>query len=78
LDQEPRSVYRFSEVRRLGGPRLVIRSHEVLRTKARLWTRGRTTRRGPRDLTSGNVSPREGIQRSVDFSHRGDSRDKST
>jgi hypothetical protein len=37
-----------SEVRRLRGPLLDIRSREVPRAEARVWTRGRTTRWGPR------------------------------
>jgi hypothetical protein len=37
-----------SGVRRLREPLLDIRSHEVPRAEARVWTRGRTTRWGPR------------------------------
>jgi hypothetical protein len=48
VGSEPHARIAHSEDRRLSGPRLDCRSREVPRAEARVWTRGRTPRWGPR------------------------------
>jgi hypothetical protein len=61
LDQNLIARIVHSEVRRLRGPRLDIRSREVPRAEARVWTRGRTTRWGPRDRQVDTRHLEEGV-----------------
>jgi hypothetical protein len=78
LDQGLIARIAHSEVRRLRGPLLDIRSHEVPRAEAQVRNTWQNHKVGPAWLTGGHALPGERSQCSVDFSRLGDSRSKST